>query len=334
MRKLTIVAALLFAMTIPTLTSYAGVFDSMVDQGNSKQQSTIPYVNPASLPGGKDNPWSVTNVAGDVNYYPGRIIGTWQKRGEDYYYVLPDGSDLTNNYVDNLYLSWTGKMIPENSPGYNRFIYNSLYGGQAPVIAFMDSFPRSRYVNFLGSKDNWDVAKSEYISGAWKTPDYAKEAFDWMDAQMPGILALPECERAVAIARIVATNLTYINTSIVPADGFHTRSGNYLTFASVYEVFARRAGLTVCTDEYGKAPNNEVAYWNCINLNGTIYYVDTAAFNITKQDVYLLSPTLWSGYISHESMDEAERKRLDNIVVPTDKGLYNNPTSGLTEGAF
>lgn len=88
-----IVLAAIWTMSI-SVPVYAGAFD-----GGARLTSS-----------GKSQSTSASNNT-DTNY-PGRIEGTWQQRGNDWYYELPDGSDLKNGYVDGYYMSWVGRMIP------------------------------------------------------------------------------------------------------------------------------------------------------------------------------------------------------------------------------
>ena len=329
MKKPTLVVALLFAMTVPTLTGYAGPFDTLNTRVNAGQNYSAPYANPAALPGGKENPWGVEY---EVQVYPGRIVGTWQKRGSDYYYVLPDGSDLKNNYVDNLYLSWTGRMIPENYVSENRFMYNSFYGGQAPWWAQMDGFKGSitsglLYANLASNYNNYIT---EYKAGRWQTPAYAKEAFDWMDAQMPNIINLPEQERAIAIARLISANMNYDGSQLAPADAFQRRSGGFDAFIGLYNAFARRAGLTAREGGNGKRFDGQDWRWNTVTINGSLYNVDTITFKATQQDRYLLSPVLWEGYISRETLNAIDSERRAQDAV--DPNLTNIPIGGVKDG--
>ncbi len=334
MKKSTIVVALLFTITVPTLTSYAGG-----PFYRTKENIKEIYVDPNSMPGGKDNPWVGSGGEYMFTYYPGRIVGTWQKRGEDFYYILPDGTDLKNAYVDGLYLSWTGRMIREVNTVQNWLMYNACYAGQEPMnAAILLGISGSRNPHLM-SWQNSDKALADYKSGVVSDINYAKETFDWIDSQMPNVINLPEQERAKAIARLVAGKLQRADNYLLPAEAFHTGSGTSKTFASIYSTFAERAGLTVSIED-GKSPYSDTAWWNTVRINGQNYYTDSTAYKLTGAEIYTLSPTLWSSYTSRDALVNAEIESANKAQEEINKYRQEHPelqggspTSGLTGGA-
>ena len=336
MRKPTIVIALLLAMTVPTITSYAN-WTTAVPKSNYE----VPYTDPSSMPGGKDNPWAGSTMAHLVVRYPGRIEGTWQKRGDEYYYILPDGSDLKNNYVDGLYLSWTGKMMKEIYVSENKFIYNTLYGGQMPISGYVDGGDGNgllradlthEYVRYL----------NDYKAGAWNVPNQAKNTLDWMNGNMPTLLALPEKERTMRVGRIIANTLTHNRTrETVPATAFAMRVGNDYSYGQLFNQFMYRCGIHCVYLSGGQRSDGTSGAWNKVTINGADYYVDTVMYDRTRQDTYLFSPTLWAGYLSEQEVVDKqtaqskktyEKIREEEITNPIPKG--GRPINGELGGAM
>lgn len=327
MKNKILVVAFLLTIMMPTLKSYANPFNILNENGkntsnNKSAHSDAKLIDPATLPGGKDNPWIGTGTESCIKDYPGRIQGTWQKRGEDYYYVLPDGTDLKNNYVDNLYLSWTGRMIPEASPDWNYFLYNIYYGGESSYTYGLNGYWKEGDHTYLTRFDSYytylDKVRHEYSTEPDGTYAHIKETLDWIDAQVPSLLNIPERERTIAIAKLVSGTMVSEYGGESPADAFHQHKGVCKDFASIYAEMARRAGLSVKL-EIGYASNGGYHSWNSIEIDGSVYWFDVTYYNYTKQNKYLLSPTLWTGYNTNEMMEERNQKGLPspyNYVLP------------------
>lgn len=324
MKKLTITAVFLFSIIGLTITSYANWTTAA-----PKSTYEAPYTDPASMPGGKDNPWAGSSMAHLVVMYPGRIEGTWQKRGEDYYYVLPDGTDLKNDYVDGLYLSWTGKMMKEIYVSENKFIYNNLYGGQMPVSNYVDGGDGNGLLR-ADLTHEYTRYTNDYKAGKWNVPSQAKDTIDWMNAQVPSLIALPEKERTMRVAKIIADTLTYDSVrETVPATAFAMKVGEDYSYGQLLNQFMYRCGIHSVYLGGGQRSDGTYGSWNKVTLSGVDYYVDTVMYDKTRQETYLLSPTLWSGYLTErevvnqqdlQSRQTYEKIRQEELANPTPKG--------------
>ncbi|MSS11274.1 transglutaminase domain-containing protein [Clostridium sp. WB02_MRS01] len=328
MKHRILAVALLFTIIIPTLKSYANPFDLSNKSDNRASANKTEYteekdISQITLLEDKDNPWIGTGAESYIKDYTGRIHGTWQKRGEDYYYVLPDGTDLKNNYVDNLYLSWTGRMIPEQSPDWNYFLYNIYYGGQSYYTYGLNGYWKAGDHTYLTRFDsyytNLDKVRHEYTTEPNGIYAYIKETLDWLDMHIPTLIDLPEKERAIAIAELVANSMVYEYGGESSAEALHQHKGMCKDFASIYAEMARRAGLSVKI-EIGYASNGGYHAWNSIRIDGNVYWFDVTYYNYTRENKYLLSPTLWAGYNTNQMMEERYQKGLPspyNYTLPT-----------------
>lgn len=308
MRKLIVIAALAFAVTVPAITSYA----SWDWTKGAQDRTTRPYTPATYGAGGKDSPWdTLTSMFKD---YPGRPEGIWKKT-EDYfyYYVLPDGSNLKNAYVDGMYIPWTGLAVPLGSANtnINYVMQNAFYGGQMPYNECLDA----SYANFGTFKnlmpDGFSTgALEKYHSGSYPELNYLKEAYDWMDAQMPSLMQLSEIERAKQMAVLLAEKLDYTVTDDCGAVCFHTGQAGENGFSSLYDAFAIRAGIRYHAmygnKPYSPRPNDR---WNSISTDGgnnydVAYYVDITLYKETGDAKFLFADQdhQWRGCATVEEL--------------------------------
>lgn len=285
---LTILTAVI--ATNMVISVYAGAFDVV-----------------AGIRSGQYNNTESTKTANDTVSYPGRIEGTWQQRGADWYYVLPDGSDLKNGYVDGYYMSWTGRMIPEMSRRRNVLTYNTVYGGKDP----------NWYSEIGDGSLMWSMATTVnglpmYTNKATASAAvYLNEAYSWLDSIAKEAVALPEPERVVYLANaldkrvnycVYDTDGCYTNAKVVDGhDGVSTivsGEGVCEGFASAYEALCQRSGLS-CAVVLGRASNGGDHSWNKVTLSdGSVRYVDVTFLSATHNSMYASSPTQWEGYIA------------------------------------
>nr|WP_286173603.1 transglutaminase-like domain-containing protein [Clostridium sp. WB02_MRS01] len=136
---------------------------------------------------------------------------------------------------------------------------------------------------------------------------------------IPTLIDLPEKERAIAIAELVANSMVYEYGGESSAEALHQHKGMCKDFASIYAEMARRAGLSVKI-EIGYASNGGYHAWNSIRIDGNVYWFDVTYYNYTRENKYLLSPTLWAGYNTNQMMEERYQKGLPspyNYTLPT-----------------
>lgn len=270
--------------------AYAGAFDVVAD-----------------IRAGKYNDTGTSKTANDTVSYPGRIEGTWQQRGNDWYYVLPDGTDLKNGYVDGYYMSWTGRWIPEMSRRRNVLVYNTVYGGQDP----------NWYMSAGTGSSMWESGATigglpKYTdNGIFSAVDYTTVAYKWMDAVAQEAVRLPETDRVSYLANALDAQVNYcvydneggtINEKVVDGnDGVSTivsGEGVCEGFASAYEALCQRAGLS-CAVVFGKASNGVDHAWNKVTLSdGSVCYVDVTFLSATHNAKYANSSVQWAGYVT------------------------------------
>ncbi|CUX69967.1 hypothetical protein BN3590_03804 [Clostridium sp. C105KSO15] len=293
MKKSIIVLMLVLTLAVPTMTSYAnGV-------------------------GGVDSPWG--DIANWLNDYPGRIEGIWQNRDAgSFYYVLPDGSDLKNNYIDGVYISWTGEasrpLHSNTSTTLNYVMQSAFYGGKMPYNQFLDAnFSNPDKLPLMPSDFSLS-ALAEYHAGNYPELDYLKEAYDWMDAQMPVLMQLSETERAKKMALLLAEKLTYTVTSDCGAVCFHTGQAGENGFSSLYNEFLIRAGLGNYASIWGNKPYHPRPNdrWNVFYADGKVYFVDITSYKETGDEKFLFNDDehQWQGCVTEE---EVEARRAADI---------------------
>lgn len=328
MKKLTITAIFLFSIIGLTITSYANWTTAV-----PKSTYEAPYTDPSSMPGGKDNPWAGSTMAHLVVMYPGRIEGTWQKRGDDYYYVLPDGSDLKNNYVDGLYLSWTGKMMKELYNKENIFLYNHLYGGHMPTSNYVEGKAGSFSDGLLDADLSHEYGRysKDYTEGRWDEPNAARDALVWMDSNMPNLIALPERERVIAIGRLVANRMELdpVGARSV-AYAWRNSKANEYSYIQLYAQFLRRAGINAICVGGGARSDGINGNWATVKVNGAMYFSDIVMYDRTKQDTYLLSTNLWTGYLTEREVGDriVERSKEGNAQIRDEELANPTPKGG------
>lgn len=279
-------AMLAASMSMP---AYAGAFDVVAD-----------------IRAGKYNDTGTSKTVNDIVSYPGRIEGTWQQRGNDWFYVLPDGTDLRNGYVDGYYMSWTGRWIPEMSRRRNVLVYNTVYGGQDP----------NWYMPGNGGSAMWETFTTvnglpKYTdNGTFSAVEYTTEAYKWLDSVAQEAVKLPENERVSYLANALDARVDYcvydeeggtINNKVISGhDGVSAIvSGECVCegFASAYEALCQRAGLS-CTIMSGRASNGGAHAWNKVSLSdGSVCYVDVTFLSATHNATYANSSALWAGYV-------------------------------------
>ncbi|ADL06553.1 hypothetical protein [Lacrimispora saccharolytica] len=306
MKKSIMVLLLALTLTVPTITSYAGGWNPFV---NSAFEHKKHKVDTNTLPGGKDNPWAEDDFY-QFHKYPGRIEGTWQKRQDDYYYVLPDGTDLKNAYVDYRYLSWSGKMSNALEPRAVLALYNYT-GGQMPFIDRLGYDGRT----YRGGEFACDYITDMYIGKVksnYPKGDAILSIFAWMDSEMPRLMQLPERDRAIEIAKMVSSKInceengtdSYLNTFWF---GFENRNIHILL-----RLFLDRAGLVHNSYELLDLSANNNTFIIETVIDGVKYYTDIKEFQLTGDPKYLLSDSLWPEYVAkQEAYEEARRIEME-----------------------
>ena len=340
MRKRSLIAALIFTIFVPTITSYANW--TTLNQNNPGQKTSTGSEKKPSGFGDVNSPWYYWSPW--FNNYQGRTEGIWQKRdGYRYYYVLPNGTDLKNGYIDGLYVPWTGETREMRS-GYlvDYAMQNTFYGGQMPHNEVMEYvYEGSQGRNLM--PDDFSLSTLEkYCSGNSPELGYLKNAYDWMDAQLPSLMQLSEKERAKQMAVLLAEKLTYTNTNDCGALCFHTGQAGEIGFAVLYDEFARRAGFIMKNIEGSKSyhprPDDR---WNCIVADGEFYYVDITLYKETGDEKFLFNDAehQWQGCVTEEELDA--RRAADMRYAEEWKAEYYRthpepvdgiPISGVTNG--
>lgn len=268
---------------------------------------------------------SKTKLVGVAYPYEGRIEGTWEQKEDGWYYRLPDGSYLKDNYVDGCYLSWTGRWVESMSKNFNKHVYNTLYSGHDSNYyddvdltkvreIFGAGYGQVRSVRYNTSVMD-DIAAGK--SGNEINPefrwtnhlDWLATANQWLNETATRHINEDEYTRAVSLLYELSNRVSYTRfkedgTSYTgsqydghnPYDTIYSGDGICQGIAEAYALLCNKAGLESCIGA-GTADNGQPHAWCLVRANGKIYWVDPTFYDSTKSSKYVMSPTLFEGYI-------------------------------------
>lgn len=320
MKKSILIAAVAGVMVLgSTFSSYANIFIDCSKGGRLREENNA---NNEEYQEYLAN--SKTKVVGDIHPYEGRIEGTWEQKEDGWYYRLPDGSYLKDNYVDGCYLSWTGRWVESMSKAFNKYVYNTLYAGHDSN--YYDEFDLTKVVEIFGGAHGqvrsvlYDTSIMDDV-GAGKSGREINPEFRWTDHL--DLLAASnqwlnetatrhinedEYTRAVSLLYELSNRVSYTRfdeagASIVgsqydthnPYDTIYCGEGICQGIAEAYTLLCNKAGLESCI-QAGDARGGGHA-WCMVRANGKIYWVDPTFYDSTKSNEYVMSPTLFEGYI-------------------------------------
>lgn len=225
----------------------------------------------------------------------------WEMRGDDWYYVKEDGSDLRNGYVDGYYLSWTGRMIPGEDAAdrdQNRIIAEVIYG-EPPLTHYSGTEPghnlEKRKGTYGACRIGDIITLPEEVMGE-KVREYTVEAYALLNAFAQHAAMQPELERISLIHEKMCYLLDYDGIHGDMASALHFEGAKCDGYANVFAQFCNMSGLDcdVINGTYLGLPYT----WNRVKVDERWYYIDIMYDDVEKNFDRYLCTDLWEGYVA------------------------------------